>query len=56
VRQCFTRDLWSRPVPTGNDRYYDGLLYLLGLLAVTGNFCAYYPPSGHGEIGASSAA
>ena len=32
----FLLDFWNTPVPTGTWRYYDGLLYLLGLLALKG--------------------
>lgn len=32
----FLLDLWNTPIPTGTWRYYDGLLYLLGYLALNG--------------------
>lgn len=34
----FAEDLWNMDVPTGLWRYYDGLLYMLGLLACSGKF------------------
>ena len=34
----FAEDLWNMEVPTGTWRYYDGLLYMLGLLACSGKF------------------
>jgi len=34
----FAEDLWNTEVPTGTWRYYDGLLYMLGLLACSGKF------------------
>jgi oligosaccharide reducing-end xylanase len=34
----FVQRLWDMPVPRGRYRYYDGLLYQLGLLQVSGNF------------------
>lgn len=34
----FATDLWNMDVPTGLWRYYDGLLYMLGLLACSGKF------------------
>lgn len=34
----FVQELWSIGVPSGQYRYYDGMLYLLGLLNVSGNF------------------
>eukprot|EP00912_Choanoflagellata_sp_UC4_P001887 UC4_evm7s1211 len=41
----FVSDLWNTPVPSGHYRYYDGVLYLLGWLHVSGNF-KYWGP-GH---------
>jgi oligosaccharide reducing-end xylanase len=40
----FTDELWKAPVPTGQYRYYHGMLYLLGLLHATGEF-RIWPPS-----------
>ena len=34
----FLLELWTLPVPTGFYRYFDGMLYMLSLLHVTGNF------------------
>lgn len=34
----FAEDLWNMEIPTGLWRYYDGLLYMLGLLACSGKF------------------
>ena len=31
----FLNAFWNAPVPTGTWRYYDGMLYLLGFLALT---------------------
>lgn len=39
----FVDELWRYPTPTGRYRYYDGCLYMLGLLQVTGNF-RYWAP------------
>lgn len=39
----FVEELWSSPLPSGVDRYYDGMLYMLGLLQVSGNFRIYSP-------------
>lgn len=38
ARLDFARDLWNTAVPTGYARYYDGLLYMLGLLYTSGQF------------------
>lgn len=46
LRKAFVAQLWDVMVPSGRYRYYDGMLYLLGLLQVSGNF-RIYDPSGH---------
>jgi len=40
-RKEFVAELWNMAVPAGDGRYYDGLLYLLALLQVSGNFRIY---------------
>ena len=42
----FVEALWDARIPSGKWRYYDGLLYTLALLHVSGNF-RIYPPQGH---------
>ncbi len=39
----FVKALWNTPVPSGFARYYDGMLYMLGMLQVSGNFRIYKP-------------
>jgi oligosaccharide reducing-end xylanase len=39
----FVEALWEQPVPSGQDRYYDGMLYLLGMLHVSGEFRIWKP-------------
>lgn len=39
----FVEELWAAPVPAGPYRYYDGLLYLLGLLHCSGEFRVWTP-------------
>lgn len=34
----FVRELWEADIPTGRYRYYDGMLYMLGLLHCGGEF------------------
>lgn len=34
----FAEDLWNMEIPSGTWRYYDGTLYMLGLLACSGKF------------------
>ncbi|MGB7434647.1 MAG: glycosyl hydrolase family 8 [Candidatus Acidiferrum sp.] len=38
VSKAFIEELWNTPVPSGEQRYYDGMLYLLSLLHASGNF------------------
>ena len=40
--KAFVDRLWSAQIPTGQWRYYDGTLYILGLLHVGGAFKLYY--------------
>ena len=39
----FVAALWNAPIPTGHWRYYDGMLYFLALLHVSGDFRIYTP-------------
>jgi endo-1,4-beta-D-glucanase Y len=41
--QPFVQELWDMRIPSGHWRYYDGLLYTLALLHVSGNFRIYSP-------------
>ncbi|MFT3780818.1 MAG: glycosyl hydrolase family 8 [Nibricoccus sp.] len=41
----FVQRLWEIEIPAGKYRYYDGLLYFLGLLQVSGRFEVYAPQS-----------
>jgi oligosaccharide reducing-end xylanase len=43
-RSEFAGALWDTPTPSGKWRYYDGMLYLLALLHLSGNFRIYAPP------------
>lgn len=40
----FVQELWNVGIPTGTYRYYDGMLYMLGLLNCSDNFKIYQPP------------
>ncbi|MEO6993048.1 MAG: glycosyl hydrolase family 8 [Lacunisphaera sp.] len=44
VARPFVQQLWDAPIPTGHWRYYDGLLYFLGLMETGGRFKIYSPP------------
>jgi len=39
----FIDDFYNTPIPSGTYRYYDGLLYLMGYLHLSGNFKIYKP-------------
>ena len=41
--ELFVQALWDTPTPSGKWRYYDGMLYMLGLLHVSGSFRIYTP-------------
>lgn len=43
----FVNALWNTPLPSGQYRYYDGMLTMLGLLYDSGNFKIWYGPYGH---------
>ncbi|HAE60044.1 MAG TPA: hypothetical protein DCG54_11220 [Anaerolineae bacterium] len=43
VGKPFVQALWDADAPTGKYRYYDGLLYMMGLLQASGNFQIYEP-------------
>lgn len=45
IAQPFVEQLWNVRVPRGYYRYYDGLLYTLGLLQVSGRFQIFPPPA-----------
>jgi oligosaccharide reducing-end xylanase len=40
----FVEALWDAEVPSGQHRYYDGLLYLMGMLHCSGEFRIWSPP------------
>jgi oligosaccharide reducing-end xylanase len=39
----FTESLWNTPIPSGQNRYYDGMLYLMSLLHLSGEFRIWMP-------------
>ncbi len=43
IGKAFVEALWNTNIPSGKWRYYDGMLYLLGFLHVSGNFRIYAP-------------
>ena len=38
ISKAFVEKLWNMPVPSGEQRYYDGLLYLMSMMHCSGNF------------------
>jgi len=40
-RKEFLEEFWNTPIPEGRYRYYDGMLYMLSMLEVSGNFRIY---------------
>jgi oligosaccharide reducing-end xylanase len=42
-KNAFVRDFWTTPIPAGRARYYDGMLYQLGLLYDSGRFRIWAP-------------
>lgn len=36
--QRFVKELWDSPIPSGQWRYYDGMLYMFGLLHASGQY------------------
>jgi len=43
LAQKFVEELWATPIPTGQWRYYDGMLCLMGLLQCSGEFRIWQP-------------
>ena len=41
----FVEELWDTPIPSGQWRYYDGLLYFMGLFHCSGEFRIWAPHS-----------
>ncbi len=45
VARPFVKSLWDAPIPDGQWRYYNGLLYFLGVLQAGGRYQIYSPPA-----------
>lgn len=37
-RKAYLKEFWTTPIPSGTWRYYDGCLYLFGMMQVSGRF------------------
>jgi len=46
VARPFVQALWDLPIPSGQWRYYDGLLYFFGILHASGQYRIWLPPKG----------
>jgi len=42
--KLFVQRLWDMPIPAGGERYYDGMLYMLSLLQVSGRYQIHTRP------------
>jgi oligosaccharide reducing-end xylanase len=38
VSKAFVEALWNTPAPSGEQRYFDGMLYLMSMMHCSGNF------------------
>jgi oligosaccharide reducing-end xylanase len=38
VSNAFLQELWNMPVPSGEQRYFDGMLYLMSMMHLSGEF------------------
>ena len=43
--KAFLQELWDMPIPSGEQRYYDGMLYLMSLMHLSGEFRIIEPGS-----------
>jgi oligosaccharide reducing-end xylanase len=48
ISKAFVEELWNMPVPSGEQRYYDGMLYLMSMLHCSGNFRIVVESRGEG--------
>ena len=38
ISKAFVEELWNTPMPSGEQRYFDGMLYIMSMLHCSGNF------------------
>jgi oligosaccharide reducing-end xylanase len=43
AEKAFVEELWRTPVPVGDQRYFDGMLYIMSMLHCSGNFRIWGP-------------
>jgi oligosaccharide reducing-end xylanase len=44
--KAFLQELWDTPIPSGEQRYFDGMLYLMSLMHAAGEFRIIEAPTG----------
>jgi oligosaccharide reducing-end xylanase len=44
--KAFLQELWDTPVPSGEQRYFDGMLYLMSLMHIAGEYRIIEPQPG----------
>jgi oligosaccharide reducing-end xylanase len=42
-QKAFIAELWRTPIPVGDQRYFDGMLYIMSMLHCSGNFRIWAP-------------
>lgn len=47
--KAFLQELWDMPIPSGEQRYFDGMLYLMSVMHLAGEFRIIEPPHGRGH-------
>ena len=47
--KAFVEELWNTPIPSGEQRYYDGMLYLMSMMHCSGNFRIIEPQAVNGS-------
>jgi oligosaccharide reducing-end xylanase len=50
ISKAFVDELWNTPVPSGEQRYYDGMLYLMSMMHLSGNFRIIEQPGPKGSM------
>jgi len=47
IAKAFLDELWNMPIPSGEQRYFDGMLYLMSMLHCSGRFRIIQPGGAH---------
>jgi len=47
IAKAFLDELWNMPIPSGEQRYFDGMLYLMSMLHCSGSFRVIEPGGAH---------